>query len=118
MHLAFTAKEVIYSEAIGGDIVQVSFQEEPYPELDYSKELPPPIKQICFSACYEFPPHNTDIEWCDGAEYDREEDFNILELTKNKLQVVVGDGLCIEVDFHTDDATFTKIEKFLARTNE
>ena len=62
MHLAFEAQEVDYSEALGGDIIQVSFQEYPYPDLDYAKVMPPPIKSVLFSANYEFPPCDTLVE--------------------------------------------------------
>ncbi len=49
MHLAFEAQEVDYSEAPGGDIIQVSFQEYPYPDLDYAKVIPPLIKNVSIS---------------------------------------------------------------------
>ena len=71
MHLSFIAEEVCYSEALGGEIIQASFQENPDPDVDYSKKicpLPPPMKYILFSASYEFPPFTTSVEWCDGND--------------------------------------------------
>ncbi len=41
MLLAFTAKEVTYAEALGGDLVQVSFQEDPDPDIDYGGKTEP-----------------------------------------------------------------------------
>lgn len=52
MHLKFYAQEVDYCEALGGDIINVSFQEFPDPEFVYSKknfQLPPLMKGVFFS---------------------------------------------------------------------
>jgi hypothetical protein len=83
MNLVFNAQEVEYSEALGGDIVQVSFQEDP--DIDYSKKdfsLPPPIKYISISANYEFSPKKT-VEWCDGEKFDGGGSIQELKLTKH-----------------------------------
>ena len=84
MHIVFNAQEVDYREAIGGDIIQVSFQEHPDPKVDYSKKnwkLHPPIKSVSFSANYEFPPCSTVVDWCDGEEDDGRESIKEIELS-------------------------------------
>ncbi|MEH6814750.1 MAG: hypothetical protein V7677_19625 [Motiliproteus sp.] len=121
MHLVFNAQEVTYAEALGGDIVQVSFQEEPDPDIDYSKKncpLPPPTKSVCFSACYEFPPCDTTVEWCDGEDYDGGKSIKEVVLTKTSLKVVLENEFRIDVNFQTDDITFKNIQNFLVGSNK
>ena len=121
MILAFAAKEVNYSEALDGDIKQVSFSEEPEPELDYSKKncpLPPPIKSVIFSACYEFPPYKTTVEWCDGEDYDGGEYIKEIDLTETKLTVLLENDFTIIVNFKTDEVTFKNISDFLIGRNK
>jgi hypothetical protein len=116
MHLKFHAEEVCYSEALGGDIIQVSFQEKPDPEIDYGKKnhlLPPPIKYIGFSACYEFPPFTTSVDWCDGENDDGGELIKKIELTETSLKLVLENNYSFEVNFKTDDITFQNIKSFL-----
>ena len=121
MNLVFTAKEVDYLEALGGDIKQVSFREEPEPELDYSKKncpLPPPIKSVTFSVNYEFPPCTTTVEWCDGEDYDGGECIKKIELTETSLTVLLENDLSIIVNFQTDEVTFKSISDFLIGRNK
>jgi len=119
LHLVFNAEEVCYSEALGGDIIQVSFQETPDPEMDYSKKkltLPPPVKYIGFSACYEFPPFSISVEWCDGEDDYGGESIRNLELTETKLNLILENNYRFEVSFKTDDITFQNIKSFLLST--
>ena len=116
MHLTFGAKDVTYNEALGGDLVQVTFQEESDPEIDYSKtnySLPPPIKSVTFSANYEFPPCDITVEWCDGEEYDGGKSIKAIELTKTSLKMVLENGFRIDVTFRIDEITFRNIHRFL-----
>jgi hypothetical protein len=119
MNLVFHAKEVIYSEALGGDIVQVSFQEEPDPDIDYSKRgtlLPPAIKYVAISANYEFSSEKL-VEWCDGNDFDGGQSIRHIEITKNQLKLVVENGFRFDVSFNTDEMTFKKIALFLSGDN-
>jgi hypothetical protein len=116
MNLLFHAKEVTYSEALGGDIVQVSFQEEPDPDIDYGKKgapLPPVIKYVLISANYEFSGIKH-VEWCDGEEFDGGQSIRKVEITKTRLKLVVVNGFNFEVTFNTDEITFQKIVAFLS----
>jgi hypothetical protein len=115
MHLVFNAQEVDYSEALGGDLVQASFQEKPVPYIDYSKKnhpLPPPIKSVVFSANYEFS-SKIKVEWCDGEEFDGGESIRELKLTSSMLKLVLTNGFSFAVSFKTNDFTFQNIKSFL-----
>ncbi|BCE02000.1 hypothetical protein [Marinicellulosiphila megalodicopiae] len=118
MHLVFEALEVTYNEALGGDIIQVSFQEYPDPDLDYSKVMPPPIKGIVFSANYEFPPCDTLVEWCDGEGYDGGQKIKEINLTKTSLNLVTRNGNVFDVKFQTDDVTFENIQNFVLSSKQ
>ena len=105
MNLLFHTKEVTYSEALGGDIVQVSFQEEPDPDpdIDYGKKgapLPPAIKYVLISANYEFSGIKH-VEWCDGEEFDGGQSIRQVEITKTLLKLVAVNGFNFEVTFNT-----------------
>ena len=116
MHLEFYAQEVYYAEALDGDIINVSFQEYPDPEIDYSKknfELPPSVKGVFFSANYEFPPYTTHVDWCDGEEEDGGESIKEIELTKTSLKMVLKNNYSFNIGFETDDITFQNIKSFL-----
>ena len=120
MHIVFNAQEVDYSEALGGDIIQVSFQEYPDPEIDYSKrnwKLPPPVKSVVFSANYEFPPYTTVVNWCDGEEDDGGESIKEIEITETYLRLVLENNVSFDISFKTDDITFIKIKRFLLGVN-
>ena len=63
MNFQFDAKSVSYEEALGGDIVQVSFEENPDDD-----PLNPSSYSLCFTINYEFPLSHIDFEWCDGND--------------------------------------------------
>ncbi len=119
MHIMFNAQEVDYGEALDGDIIQVLFQEYPYPQIDYSKKnwTLPPIKSVSFSASYEFPPFSTFVDWCDGKEEDGGALIKEIQLTKTLMRLKLNNNISFEVTFKTDDITFEKIERFLLRSN-
>jgi len=115
MHLIFNSQEVSYSEALGGDIVQVTFQEKPDPEYDYSKNnapLPPLMKYIMISVNYEFSSAKT-VEWSDGDDFDGGGTIKELTLTKSLLKLNLANGFSCEVSFTVNEATFKNIKSFL-----
>jgi len=119
MHLAFEAEEVLYLEALGGDIIQVTFQEFSDPDIDCSKKyfkIPPPIKYLSFSINYEFPPCRIIVEWCDGKKYDERNKIENIHLTKTSLKMILANGFSFDIDFKTDDLTFKNIKTFLSTT--
>ncbi len=117
MHLAFEAQEVLYNEALGGDIIQVSFQEFPDPDIDCSKKnfkIPPPIKYLSFSVNYENSHSGIIVEWCDGERYDGQNKIKEVHLTKTSLSVILANSFSFEINFKTDDLTFKNIKTFLS----
>ncbi len=121
MNLQFFAQEVSYSEALDGEIVQVLFQEEPDPEIDYSKKkipIPPPVKYVMFSANYEFPPYEIDVEWCDGKDEDGRNHIKEVVISRTELKVVLEDGSRMNIEFSTDEITFGNIQRFLLSSVE
>ncbi|WP_299667865.1 hypothetical protein [uncultured Psychromonas sp.] len=116
MHLEFYAQEVYYAGEPDGDIINVSFQEYPDPEIDYTKkkfDLPPSVKGIFFSVNYEFPPSQIKVDWCDGEEESGGELIIDIELTKTSLKIVLSNNYSFNVSFETDDVTFQNIKSFL-----
>ena len=116
MHLEFSASEVIYTEAIGGEIVQAIFQEFPDLEIDYSKgkqPMPEPHKYVMFSAGCEFPPYDPTVEWSDGIDWYGGKAIKAIKLTANRLWLLLENDISIDVSFKTDDITLKNIERFL-----
>lgn len=115
MHLEFYAQEVYYAGEPDGDIINVSFQEYPDPEIDYTKkkfELPPSVKGVFFSVNHEFPPSQIKVDWCDGEEESGGELIIDIELTKTSLKIVLSNNYSFNVSFETDDVTFQNIKSF------
>ena len=116
MHLEFYAQEVYFSKAPDGGVINVSFQENPDPEVDYGKksvQFPPPVIGIFFSANYECPPYSIHVDWCDGKEEDGGELINEIVLTKTSLKMVLKNNYSFDIGFETDDITFQNIKLFL-----
>ena len=115
MHLKFYAQEVYYADALDGDIINVSFQEYPDPEIDYSEkkfELPPSVKGVFFSVNYEFPPSQIKVDWCDGEEENGGKSIKEIELTNTSLNIVLSNNDSFNIKFETDDVTFKNIKSF------
>jgi hypothetical protein len=108
MEIEFSAKSVSYTEALDGDIVQISFDEDPSDD-----PLNPTSKSVSFAINYEFPPCNLNIEWCDGSRYGGGTKVREYTLSKSKLVLWFEDGSCIRVSFSTDSKTFSKIFSLL-----
>jgi hypothetical protein len=115
MHLEFIAKEVTYTEALDGEIVQVVFQEYPDPDLGSSKTNMPitAIKNIVISASYELPPYEPQLEWCDGEEWGGGVAIKEFTLTTKSIKIVLKNSTSIDVNFKTNDITFQNIKRFL-----
>jgi len=77
MKLSFCAKNVSYSEALDGDIVQILFEENTSEDFDDKS------KYILLSVNYEFMPCEPTIEWCDGIEHDGGAELSSYEISEN-----------------------------------
>ena len=110
MNLEFEAKSVSYEEALGGDIVQVGFDENPD-----DAPINPSSRSLCFSVNYEFPPCKLNFEWCNGTDYDGGAKALKYSLGKSKFSVWLDNGHFIKVGFSTDPQTYSKISCLLHR---
>lgn len=115
MHLEFYAQEVYYAGEIDGDIINVSFQEFPDPEIDYSNkkfDLPESVKGIFFSVNNEFPPSSIRVDWCNGEEENGGELIKDINFTKTSLKITLNNNHSFNISFETDDTTFQNIKLF------
>ena len=107
--IQFTASNVEYSEAIGGQIVQVSFDEDPDQDPFERKKC-----YITISQNYEFP-NGATIEWHDGEDYDGGAEVQDFELTNSKFELQTSTELMFKVQHNCDREVLKKIEFFLRR---
>ncbi len=108
MTLEFIAKSVRYGEALGGDIVQVHFEENPDDD-----PLNPTSCSLCLSINYEFPPTSIDCEWCDGNDYDGGAEATKYSSSSGKFGFWLNNGMKIEVEFSADIPCIKKIKRLL-----
>lgn len=109
--IAFIASEVVYNEAIDGEIVQVSFDEDPDPDQD------PFNRTKCYlmiSQNYEFPDSLT-VEWHDGKEYDGGSKVLDCKFTNEVLELTTKDGLTFSIRHDCQEEVYVQIKKFLRR---
>jgi hypothetical protein len=107
--IAFKASEVLYNEAIDGEIVQVSFDEDP--------DQNPFNKGMCYlmiSKNYEFPGSPT-LEWHDGKEYDGGSEVSDYKLTSEVFELITNDGLRFSIQHDCQEKICVQIRKFLRR---
>jgi len=108
MKLEFKARSVNYDEAIGGDIVQAIFEENPDDD-----PLEPTSKSLSLSINYEFPPCNLNVEWCDGSEYGGGAEIKSYQLNERELSLFIENDSTIVVAFSTTEEIYKNIEKLL-----
>jgi hypothetical protein len=110
MKLKFSAKSASYEEALGGDIVQIAFDENPD-----NDPLNPQSKNICASINYEFPPCELLFEWSDGSKFDGGLKAQKYTMSENRFSVMLEGGISIEIEHSSDAETFRKISALLLR---
>ncbi|OEU52443.1 MAG: hypothetical protein BA871_08875 [Desulfuromonadales bacterium C00003096] len=108
MKIKFNAKEVEYSEAIDGEIIQISFGEN-----DSDDILENPYNYITISVNYEFPPIEPTIEWCDGVEFTGGNDIKSYAITNDSFQLDLSDNVSFDISFKTNEEKLKNIEAFL-----
>jgi len=107
MNINFKAIEVEYNEAIGGEIVQISFDEDSNEDpLNRTK------RYICISQSYEFPGELT-LEWHDGKDYDGGSGIQNYNLTKDLFELETTDGLSFKISHSCSSKVLVQIQQFL-----
>jgi len=110
MNFQFDAKSVSYEEALGGDIVQVSFEENPDDD-----PLNPSSCSLCFTINYEFPPSHIDFEWCDGNDYAGGVEAIKYSISNSEFIVWLDTDASIKVNFSTNTSRYKKIVSLLRK---
>jgi len=108
MHIKFTAHDVSYTEAIDGEIIQASFEED-----GDDDPINPSKFYFDISVSYEFPPIIPSIEWFDGSESDGGANILSYKIDRNSLQLWLDNGMSFDIDFEIEDALFNDINKFI-----
>ena len=109
MNIIFEAKEVTYNEAIGGDLVQVYFNQEDNDDL-----LDNPLKYLLLSINYEFPPYEPSIEWYDGDEFNGGGKIIGYNFQIDGLKMQLDNGLRFDISFKFEKVLYNKIHKFIS----
>ena len=107
--IQFKATDVEYNEAIDGEIVQISFDEDP--------DQGPFDRNKCYvmiSQNYEFPAKPT-VEWHDGENDDGGAEIQSYILTKNKFELKTNIGVMFKVEHECNKDVLTEIEAFFKR---
>ena len=110
MNLKFSAKSTSYQEALGGDIVQIGFEEDPDDD-----PINPRSKSICASINYECSPCELVFEWMNGSKFEgglKERDYSISE---KRFSVTLEGGMVIDIEHSADAETYHRISTFLLR---
>jgi hypothetical protein len=107
MNINFKDIDVEYNEAIDGDIVEISFDED-------SNEDPFNRTKcyICISQNYEFRGEPT-LEWHDGKDYDGGSGIENYNLTKDIFELETTDGLSFKIYHSCPNKVLVQIQEFL-----
>lgn len=108
MQLTFFAKSVSYEEALGGDLIQVVFDEDPDDD-----PMNPQSKNVCISINYEFPPCKLLFEWANGLEFNGGLKAKAYSLSENRFSVTLEGGMTIEIEYSADVETYRKINALM-----
>ncbi len=110
MTIAFRAKFVACTDAMGGEILQVCFDTVRQSEDEAERSTP----YVLISRNFEFPDSPT-IEWYDGKDYDGGAEIASLTLTRNRAAIKLDRDLDIDVTFCVGDRRFGKLCTYLRR---
>jgi len=108
-HITFVANEVSYLDALDGDIVQLSFDEDPDQDPFHRIKC-----ELSISQNYEFPGKPT-VEWHDGEDYDGGVEVRRYRLTQNLFELETIDGPTFTIQHRCPHETYVQIERFLQR---
>lgn len=106
-NIEFIASEVEYTEAIGGEIVQLSFDEDP--------DQDPFNRTKCYimiSQNYEFP-GKPSMEWHDGKTDNGGAEIVSYTLTKSLFELTTKNNVSFKIEHNCSDEKLSLIKKFL-----
>src|SRR6266700_750886 len=98
MTLAFEAKFVDCRDAIGGEILQVSFDTVSASHDEDERSTP----YVLISRNFEFP-GPARVEWHDGEDHDGGAEITSLSLQRKRVSVKLDRDLELEMAFHIPD---------------
>jgi len=110
IRINFQAKRVSYSEALGGEIVQVWFEED---EEDDSLE--PTYQYLLISTSYEIGSSTADAEWFDGIDYEGGVGVVAYNLSERKAMFRLKNGYIFEIGHKADASVLENIGSYLSR---
>ena len=110
MTLAFEAKYVDCADAIGGEILQVSFDTVPASHDEDERCTP----YVLIGRSFEFSDSAT-VEWHDGQDYDGGAEVTSMTLKRDRVYIKLDRNLDLEVAFRLPDKKFAKLRSFLTR---
>jgi hypothetical protein len=108
MHIEFTARNVSYNEAVDGEIVQVSFEED-----GDDDPIEPSKYYFHISVNYEFPPILPSLEWFDGSKCDGGGNIIKYKLNRNSLQLWLDNGMSFDMHFEIKEVMLNDINEFI-----
>jgi len=108
VHIKFTASSVSYLDAIDGEIVQVSFEED-----GDDDPVNPTKYYFHISVSYEFPPIIPSVEWFNGNEADGGANILNYKLDRNSFQLWLDNGMSFDIDFEIKETLYRDIKKFV-----
>ncbi len=110
MTLAFEAKFVDCADAIGGEILQVSFDTVPSSHDEDERCTP----YVLISRNFEFADAAT-VEWHDGKDYDGGAEITSVSLKRDRVSIRLDRDLGFEVTFRLHEKKFVRLKSFLRR---
>ena len=110
MKLKFSAKSVGYQEALGGNIIQIVFNEDPDDD-----PLNPRSKNMCASINYDFPPCELLFDWADGPKLNGGLKAQNYTISDTVFLVLLEGDMSFEIAHSADSETIQKISALLLR---
>jgi len=108
MHIKFTAHDVSFREAIDGEIVQISFEED-----GDDDPISPSKYYFHISVNYEFPPIIPSVGWFDGSESNGGATILNYKIDRNSIQLWLDNDMSFDIDFKIEDTLFNDIYNFI-----
>jgi len=109
MTLTFKATYVACTDALGGNILQVSF--DTVLDDDETSRCSP---YVLISRNFEFD-ESAAIEWHNGLDYDGGAEIRSITLTRTRITLRLNRELTIDVSFKLTEAAYARLTVFLQR---